>query len=315
MPLWSSIDPQHFANGRYFNPGAPQARGFSDLLRWKLHSRAETSPDWIEDVIPYRPPERVERGRGRITIVNHSTLLLQFDGTNLLTDPIWSTHAGPFGRMGPRRRRAPGVRLEDLPPLDAVLLSHNHYDHLDLPTLRRLKDRGVGRIVAPKGCATHLRKSGIGPVDELDWGGSGTVPGACIHCLPALHFSARTPFDRNRTLWCGYWIESSSGGLYFAADTGFGPHFDAIRRRFGPPRAAMLPIGAYLPRWFMSPVHMGPEDALAAHDILQAQVSIAIHHGTFQLADDGIDTPRLRIGEMARTEAFLAPPNGGGYEW
>jgi L-ascorbate metabolism protein UlaG (beta-lactamase superfamily) len=202
------------------------------------------------------------------------------------------------------------VRWEDLPRIDTVLLSHNHYDHLDLATLRRLADRGQSQFVVPAGVGRLLRSQSIGPVHELDWGESLPLPGTTIHSVPALHFSARGIFDRNRTLWCGYVIETADRMVYFAGDTGFGDHFSSIRERFGAPRLALLPIGAYQPRWFMSPIHMDPEDAVRAHRILGAQASIAIHHGTFQLADEGLDTPKKQLSECAAGDSFLVLGNG-----
>jgi len=200
------------------------------------------------------------------------------------------------------------VRWEDLPPIDLVLLSHNHYDHLDLATLRRLAKQGRPRMVTPVGVGQLVR--GCGAVDELDWGGSVALDSGTIHSVPALHFSARGLFDRNRTLWCGYFLELGRFSVYFAGDTAFGPHFAQIRERFGAPRLALLPIGAYEPRWFMSPVHMGPDEAARAHQILGAPTSIAIHHGTFQLADEGLDTPKRVLRECTADESFLAPANG-----
>jgi L-ascorbate metabolism protein UlaG (beta-lactamase superfamily) len=200
-----------------------------------------------------------------------------------------------------------------LPPLDAVLISHNHYDHLDLATLRTLAETRHPRFIVPVGCAKLLRDAGIGPVEELDWWASAERNGATIHCVPAIHFSARTPFDRNRALWCGYVIEQPGGAAYFAGDTAFGDHFQAIRERFGAPRLALLPVGAYLPRWFMSPVHMGPEEALQAHRILEATASVAIHHGTFQLADDAVDEPRARLAQLTGDERFVVLANGEAY--
>jgi L-ascorbate metabolism protein UlaG (beta-lactamase superfamily) len=302
--------PAHFDGKRYFNPGAPQARGWPDVFRWKTTSRPERSPRFVPDVVPSQPPARVAGREVCVTLANHSTVLLQERGANILTDPVWSECAGPFGRIGPRRRRAPGVRFEDLPAIDIVLVSHNHYDHLDLPTLRRLARRGGSQFVAPLGVARLLQSQKINPVRELDWGQSLGLGPVTIHSVPALHFSGRGIFDRNRTLWCGYVMESAAGIVYFAADTAFGDHFACIRERFGPPRLALLPIGAYEPRWFMSPVHMAPDDAVRAHRILGARTSIAIHYGTFQLADEAIDTPRKQLEAYAPGDSFLAPPNG-----
>jgi L-ascorbate metabolism protein UlaG (beta-lactamase superfamily) len=302
--------PAHFDGQRFYNPDARQAPGFLQALRWKLTSRPEPSPRFIPDVEPSIPPRRVEGSVLRATLVNHSTVLLQQRGSNILTDPIWSERASPVSWAGPRRKRKPGVSWEDLPPIDAVLLSHNHYDHLDLPTLRRLAARGDSTFIVPARGARLLRSQNIGPAHELDWGESLPLPACTIHCVPALHFSSRGIFDRNMTLWCGYVIESSGRLVYFAGDTAFGPHFAQIRERFGSPQLALLPIGAYQPRWFMSRVHMDPDEAVRAHRIVAARTSIAIHHGTFQLADEGIDAPRKRLIDCARDEPFLVLDNG-----
>jgi L-ascorbate metabolism protein UlaG (beta-lactamase superfamily) len=302
--------PRHFDGKRFFNPDAPQARGWLDVLRWMLTSRPEPSPRFVSDVEQSKPPSSVEGDELRVTLINHSTLLLQQSGSHILTDPIWSERASPFTWIGPRRRRKPGVRWEDLPRVDTVLLSHNHYDHLDLASLRRLAGGGQSQFIVPTGVARLLRAQGIGPVHELDWGESLALARTTIHSVPALHFSSRGIFDRNRTLWCGYVMETASAMVYFAGDTAFGDHFAQIRERFGAPRLALLPIGAYEPRWFMSPVHMDPEQAVRAHHILGAGTSIAIHHGTFQLADDGLDTPKKRLGECAPGDSFLVLDNG-----
>jgi L-ascorbate metabolism protein UlaG (beta-lactamase superfamily) len=302
--------PKHFDGKRFYNPDAPQAPGLLDALRWKLTSRPEPSPSFIADVAPSKPPRRVEGSELRVTLVNHSTVLLQQRGSNILTDPIWSERASPFSWAGPRRRRKPGVNWEDLPPIDAVLISHNHYDHLDLEALRRLSARGESTFIVPARGAQLLRSENVGPVQELDWGESLSLTGFTIHCVPALHFSSRGITDRNVTLWCGYVIESPERLVYFAGDTGFGPHFAQIREKFGSPRLALLPIGAYEPRWFMSPIHMGPDEAVKAHEILAAKTSIAIHHGTFQLGDEGIDTPQKLLSENAPDDSFLILKNG-----
>jgi L-ascorbate metabolism protein UlaG (beta-lactamase superfamily) len=301
--------PRHFDGKRFFNPDGAQVRGFLDLFRWKLSSRPESSPRFIADVEQTRPPAHVDDGELRVTLVNHATVLIQQCDLNILTDPVWSGRVSPLTWIGPRRRRMPGVRFEDLPRIDTVLLSHNHYDHLDLATLRLLAERGHSRFIVPVGVGRLLRSQSIGPVSEMDWGDSLPLGGITIYSVPALHFSARGILDRNRTLWCGYVIEAADRIVYFAGDTAFGDHFARIRERFGAPRAALLPIGAYEPRWFMSPVHMAPDDAVRAHHILGAQTSIAIHHGTFQLADDGLDTPRRMLRESA-PDSFLVLDNG-----
>jgi L-ascorbate metabolism protein UlaG (beta-lactamase superfamily) len=302
--------PKHFDGKRFYNPDAPQAAGLLDALRWKLTSRPERSPRFISDVEQSVPPRSVEGSGLRTTFVNHSTVLLQQRGSNILTDPIWSERASPLSWAGPRRRRKPGVSWENLPRIDTVLLSHNHYDHLDLQALRRLAARGDSTFIVPAGVARLLRSENIGPVHELDWEESYSLPSFTIHCVPALHFSSRGIYDRNKTLWCGYMIESQERLVYFAGDTAFGPHFAQLREKFGSPRLALLPIGAYEPRWFMSPVHMDPEEAVRAHHILAAQTSVAIHHGTFQLADEGLDAPQNKLTACMQHESFVILKNG-----
>jgi len=301
---------QHFDGKRFYNPNSPQAPGWLDALRWKLTTRGERSPRFVSDVLQSVPPRLVEGAELRATLVNHSTVLLQQRTSHILTDPIWSQHASPFSWIGPRRRRSPGVRLEDLPRIDIVLISHNHFDHLDLQTLRWLAARGDAVFIVPLGVARLLRSEQIGPVYELDWGAAKQMNTATVHCVPALHFSSRGIFDRNKTLWCGYVIQSQNRAIYFAGDTAFGDHFAQIRQRFGPPRLALLPIGAYEPRWFMSPIHMDPPEAVRAHEILGSRTSIAIHHGTFQLADDGLDTPKRRLAASSKPDSFLVLENG-----
>src|SRR5579863_10659327 len=188
--------PKHFDGKRFYNPDAPQALGPLDALRWKLTSRPEPSPGFVSDVEQSIPPRRVEGSGLRTTLVNHSTVLLQQRGSNILTDPIWSERASPLSWIGPRRRRKPGVSWEDLPRIDTVLLSHNHYDHLDLPTLRRLAARGDSTFIVPACGARLLRSENIGPVHELDWGESLSLPALTIHCVPAQHFSSRGIYDR-----------------------------------------------------------------------------------------------------------------------
>jgi L-ascorbate metabolism protein UlaG (beta-lactamase superfamily) len=229
-----------------------------------------------------------------VTLVNHATLLVQQDGLNILTDPVWSDRVSPVGWAGPRRYRSAGLRFEDLPPIDAVVVSHNHYDHLDLPTLKRLHAEHRPRFFVGLGNKALLEGEGIDRVEELDWWGDRELaPGVAVTSAPAQHFSARGLCDRDATLWTSWLVRGPSGMTYFAGDTGFGPHFQQVRERYGSPRAALLPIGAYLPRWFMRFVHISPDEAVEAHRVLGAGTSIAMHYGTFALADDGqFEAPR-----------------------
>jgi L-ascorbate metabolism protein UlaG (beta-lactamase superfamily) len=209
------------------------------------------------------------------------------DDLNVLTDPIWSERTSPLSFIGPKRHRAPGIRLDDLPPIDFVLVSHNHYDHLDIPTLQRLQQRDRPRIVTPLGNGALMRRHGVDDAIELDWWQAHDR----VTLVPARHFCARAISDRNRNLWGGFVIRGAAGNVYFAGDTGWGGHFAEIGARCAPIRAALLPIGAYLPRWFMHPVHVDPAQAVDAHLALGARVSIPMHYGTFALGDDGIDEP------------------------
>lgn len=232
----------------------------------------------------------------RVTFVNHATVLLQMDGVNILTDPIWSERCSPVSFAGPKRVVPPGLRFEQLPTIDVVLLSHNHYDHLDVSTLRRLADEHRPRILVPLGNRRVLDRAGVRGAEELDWWQSVEVrDGVRVAAVPAQHFSGRGMFDRDRALWAGFVVSGPAGSAYFAGDTGFGAHFEEIRDRFGPPRLALLPIGAYRPEWFMSRVHTSPDEALRAHRILGAGTSVGIHFGTFRLADDGQDEAPARV--------------------
>ena len=242
----------------------------------------------------------------RLTAVGHSTFLIQFGALNILTDPVWSERASPLAFAGPKRRHAPGLALDALPPIDLVLLSHDHYDHFDDTTVRALAQRFPDATwCAPLGVGARLRARGVRRVVESDWWEvtalGAELRDARVTCLPAAHFSGRTPFDRDRTLWCGWAIEVGERRIYFAGDTGSHPEFDLIGRRLGLVDAVFMPIGAYEPRWFMRPVHLDPDEALAAFGALTAPhpahptVMVAMHWGTFILTDEPPDEPPRRI--------------------
>jgi L-ascorbate metabolism protein UlaG (beta-lactamase superfamily) len=327
----------HFDGKLFFNPQVPQPlpsslddlskRGiFWFAWRWLFNN---DRPVWPESKSfsqghPGPPPSlHASKGTIRIIAVGHSTFLIQMDGLNILTDPIWSNRCSPVSWAGPERHKPPGILFDDLPPVDVVLVSHNHYDHLDLPTLKRLAARGTPRAIVPLGNLELVRGTGIPAVNELDWWQS--VPlfsGVKITLVPAQHFSSRTPWDRNKTLWGGFIISGPSGNIYYSGDTGYGPHFLEIARRFAPIRFALLPISPFRPRQLQIPSvpvfsvnHMGPSEAVKAHIDLQAQLSIAAHFQVFQLGWDAFDDAPNELASALKEhdlkpDEFVAPAPG-----
>ena len=293
----------HFDGARFRLPGGRWPPNLLSVLRWKLTSRAAPWPAWVEDPrVPAPPP--IQEGELAATFVGHATWLLRLGNVTVLTDPIWSDRASPLSFAGPRRVRRPGLAFETLPAVDATLVSHGHYDHLDLPTLSRIGEVHRPTFVTPLGHAPLLARQAIGPVHELDWWQVWEGPrGLRVTLVPSRHFSARGPFDRNRALWGGFVVERDGRRVYFAGDTGYGPHFAEIGERLGPFDLALLPIGAYAPRWFMRPHHMDPDEAICAHVDLGSPATLAMHWGTFQLTDESIAEPVRRLGQ--------ACPNAG----
>jgi L-ascorbate metabolism protein UlaG (beta-lactamase superfamily) len=281
----------HF-DGRVFHNEEPTARPATNFLKWALHRRAGPWQEWTKAPPGPPPPTRVAGDDLRVTFINHATVLIQTAGLNVLTDPIWSDRCSPISWLGPKRVRPPGIRFEDLPPIDVVLISHDHYDHMDLPTLRRLDEKFHPRFFTGLGNAAILKDGSVPSAHELDWWQSAPLAaGVTLTAVPAQHFSNRSLSDRNNTLWEGFVIQGPAGAIYFAGDTGYGPHFAEIRKRFGSIRLAMLPIGAYDPEWFMGMIHENPAQAVQAQRDLGASTAVAIHFGTFPLADDGQTEP------------------------
>jgi L-ascorbate metabolism protein UlaG (beta-lactamase superfamily) len=282
---------EHFHRGRFRNSVVTGKQRFWGFLRWMATRRKERWPRWVEEALP-GPPPLADARHLAATFVGHSTFLLQVGGRHVLTDPMWSRRASPVSWAGPRRVRRPGVALEDLPPVSVVLVSHNHYDHMDLPTLRRLRERFDPLFVTSLGNRRYLRRRGLARVEELDWWQSLRVgPGLEVTLTPAQHFSARGLFDRNRTLWGGFLLEAGGARVFFTGDSGYGEHFRQVRERAGGIDLALVPIGAYEPRWFMRPAHVNPAEAVQVHLDLRPRLSIAMHFGTFQLTDEAIDEP------------------------
>ncbi|MGH8056205.1 MAG: MBL fold metallo-hydrolase [Candidatus Entotheonellia bacterium] len=235
------------------------------------------------------------RTAATVTWVGHSTLLIQLDGVNILTDPHWSDLASPVAFAGPKRLMPPGVPFENLPSIDLVLISHDHYDHLDVETVRRLAQRHHPLFLVPLGLKAWFAESGITEVEELNWWESRRVNGLTVTCLPAQHFSGRTLWDRNQRLWSAWAVAGDTKRIFFAGDTGYYPVFKEIGNRLGPFDLAAVPIGAYLPRAIMKMTHLTPEEALQLFADVQGQRLVAIHWGTFDLTEEPIEEPPLRL--------------------
>ncbi len=283
----------HFDGSRFHTPGHPATdRSLRDLLRWR---RSGTRARWPAQVpvLTVIPPAHSDLPR--LTMVGHASILIQVAGLNLLTDPVWSPRASPIGFLGPRRVTAPGIEFDRLPAIDAVLLSHNHYDHLDTATLRRLHAVHDPLMVMPLGTDACVRKAVRGArIVTGDWHDRIALPGGVSVTLTrANHWSARGLLDRRMALWCGFWIDSPAGRIWYAGDTGYGDGsvFRDIRERHGAPDIALIPIGAYEPRWFMEPQHVAPDDSVRIFQDTGAQQALGFHWGTFQLTDEPRDEP------------------------
>jgi L-ascorbate metabolism protein UlaG (beta-lactamase superfamily) len=287
---------RNFDGLRFFNPGEPETdRTLGEILRWKVMGTPVTWPDQVavEQAVPDANVDGL-----RVTMVGHATLLIQAPGLNVLTDPVWSERASPLRFIGPKRVTAPGIAFEDLPRIDAILVSHNHYDHLDIATLRRLHERHAPLIVTPLGNDEVIRRQvPDAKVVAGDWGDRFEIAGAEIDIVPANHWSSRNLNDRRMALWGGFMLRTRVGLVYFAGDTGYGSGgiFRALRKLYGRPDLALVPIGAYAPEWFMGSQHCDPEDAVQIMLDLEARHALGIHWGTFQLTNEAREEPAHRL--------------------
>ena len=295
----------HCDGTRFFNPHARQDKTLRELLRWLVLERAEPWPASVALPAVAPPPVEVSAGTVAVTFVNHCTFLLQWAGVRVLTDPIFSSRASPVRWAGPRRVMPPGVAPEDLPRVDVVVVSHNHYDHLDAASLRWILRRDRPVVITPLGNARLLRSLGAEDIVERDWWEHWEHGALRVCVVPAQHWSNRLGVPRNTALWAGFWLEADAQSVYFAADSGYGPHFAEIRRRCGTPDVSLLPIGAYEPRWFMRDQHMNPADAVQAHEDLGSRLSIASHFGTFRLTNEGHSAPVRALHEALEARPGL----------
>lgn len=317
-PVYRGAKTDHF-DGKVFVNRLPGDKNFVDILKMSVSYGFKKTkwPKWVEPVAADPVEHSITKGISA-TIINHSSVLIQADGINILTDPVFSKRVSPFSWVGPKRVTPAALELNSLPPIDVILISHNHYDHLDIASLKRLAEAVPGkrpRILAGLGNSGLFTENGLDNHADMDWGQSETLGGVRFEFVESRHRSGRGITDQMKTLWGGFVIGTSAGNIYFAGDTGYGPHFADAQRKFGHFELALIPIGAYEPRWFMEPVHLNPEQAVLAHQDLHSELSLAIHHSTFQLTYEAIDAPTKALQAALKKHAvephrFPAPAFG-----
>ena len=281
----------HFDGYQFLNQGNARAQNLSSVVKWIYQRQQGPWEDLTVHPVSVVKPPKKSNPITAIYYINHSSFLIQLDGKNILTDPVFSKRVSPFSFAGPRRMQNPGIAFENLPHIDLILLSHNHYDHLDLLTVRRLQTKHDPLFLVPLGVKDFLLRKGISKILELDWWNTEHFQDLSITCTQAQHFSGRGLFDRDRSLWCGYSIQGREHQVLFIGDTGFGKFFLDFPDRIGQPDVAIIPIGAYKPEWFMHPIHCSPAQAIDIHTLIKSKRSIACHFGTFPLGDDGMKEP------------------------
>jgi L-ascorbate metabolism protein UlaG (beta-lactamase superfamily) len=287
----------HFDGKQFFDPDGVPPKSLREVLRWQFgrDRQRRAWPEWVPSPHADTPPPRVDGGKVRLSFVGHVSWLIQTSGLNILVDPVWSERASPVRFAGPKRRNDPGIAFDALPQIDVALVSHGHYDHLDLATLSKLAGKHAPRVITPLGNDVAMRRANAAiKAEAFDWHDRVELGGGiAVTLVPTRHWTARGLFDRNRALWASFVVETPAGKIYIVCDSGYGEgrHFRRVAEAHGPLRLAILPIGAYEPRWFMKDQHMNPADAVKALADCGAEQALAHHHGTFQLTDEPIDAP------------------------
>jgi L-ascorbate metabolism protein UlaG (beta-lactamase superfamily) len=303
MKTYDGPDSDHFDGEHFFDPDGAPPKSLGQVLRWQFGGDRKRAawPEWVQNAHADTPPPRVDGNKVRLSFVGHASWLIQTAGLNILVDPVWSMRAAPVSFAGPKRHNDPGIVFDALPDIDVVLVSHGHYDHLDIPTLSRLAAKFSPRVVTPLGNDITMRDADAAiKAEGFDWKDRVELGnGVAVTLVATRHWSARGLFDRNKALWASFVLETPAGKLYIVCDSGYGDggHFRRVAQAHGPLRLAILPIGAYEPRWFMRDQHMNPEDAVTALADCGAAQALAHHHGTFQLTDEAIDAPVIALGE------------------
>lgn len=310
----------HFDGKKFYNLSGIPANGLPQVFKYITTRNPESWERNYETYVREGPLALPKENEVSLTFVNHSTFLIMYKGINILTDPVWSKRCSPVQFAGPARFRPPGITFENIPKIDLVLLSHNHYDHLDKNTIIRLIELHNPKFIVPLGLDHLLKKWGATKVEALDWWASTSIKSINIKSVPANHFTSRGTFDRDQTLWCGFIIEQNGHKIYFAGDTGYGDIFKEIGRRENAIDISLIPIGAYLPRWFMSPIHVSPKESVMIHKDVRSKQSIGMNFGTFALADDGphrpiIDLAQEKLEQKISDDAFIVPDEGYTYNY
>jgi L-ascorbate metabolism protein UlaG (beta-lactamase superfamily) len=286
----------HFDGTSFYNPEGTPPGGFTDFLRWQFNGQKQKWPESFPSPFPQaKPAARVEGNGLIVTYVGHASFLFQTGGKNILVDPVWSARTSPVSFAGPKRVNAPGIAFDDLPPIDLVIVTHNHYDHMDMATLQKLVTRDNPLIITPLGNDVIIASSiSEARFSVMDWGQTHEFQPLQIHCEPCHHWSARGSSDRRHALWAAFVIEGPAGKIYHIGDTGFhkGNNYKAAATKHGVFKVATLPIGAYEPRWFMQGQHQNPEEAVEGFKLLGAEIALGHHWGTVQLTDENIEAPR-----------------------